>query len=56
MAKKTIDKYLRHHFRHFNVASLIEAADAYTRHIDNGGLMFMSVAGAMSTAELGVSL
>jgi deoxyhypusine synthase len=56
MTKKTINSYLRHHFRHFNAASLVEAADAYARHMDNGGRILMSVAGAMSTAELGISL
>ncbi len=48
--------FLRHHYRHFNAAALVDAADGYTRHIDQGGKMFMTLAGAMSTAELGLSL
>jgi deoxyhypusine synthase len=52
----TVRDYLRHHFRHFNAAALIDAADGYARHVDRGGKMFMTLAGAMSTAELGVSL
>src|SRR6202048_2785592 len=51
-----ISSFLRHHFRHFNAAALVEAADAYTAHLNAGGKMFLTMAGAMSTAELGVSL
>jgi deoxyhypusine synthase len=51
-----ISQFLRHNFRHFNAASVIEAADGYTKHLDQGGKMFVTLAGAMSTAELGVSL
>ena len=52
----TVRNYLRHHFRHFNAAALIDAADGYARHLEQGGKMFMTLAGAMSTAELGLSL
>jgi len=52
----TISKFLKTHYRHFNAASVIEAADAYARHVDGGGSMFLTLAGAMSTAELGLSL
>ena len=48
--------YLRHHFRHFNAAALIDAADGWRRHLEGGGQMLLTVAGAMSTAELGLSL
>ncbi len=48
--------FVHHHFRHFNAAALVDAADAYVRHLDEGGMMFMTLAGAMSTAELGLSL
>src|SRR6266496_4026286 len=51
-----ISDFLRHHFRRFNAATLIDAADAYRAHLDGGGKMFMTIAGAMSTAELGISL
>jgi deoxyhypusine synthase len=54
MAK--VSDFLRHHYRHFNAAALIDAADGYSRHIDQGGRMFVTLAGAMSTAELGLSL
>ena len=51
-----VSAYLREHFRHFNAASLIDAADGYRAHLDKGGKMLVTIAGAMSTAELGRSL
>jgi deoxyhypusine synthase len=51
-----VSKFARHHFRHFNSASLIDAADGYQRHLDSGGKMMVTLAGAMSTAEIGLSL
>jgi deoxyhypusine synthase len=51
-----ITSFIDRHFRHFNAAALKDATDAYIRHIDGGGVMFMTLAGAMSTAELGLSL
>ena len=51
-----VSAFLRHNFRHFNAAALVEAADGYTTHLAHGGKMFVTIAGAMSTAELGVSL
>lgn len=52
----SVSAFIDKHFRHFNAATLKDAAQAYRAHLDNGGVMFMTVAGAMSTAELGVSL
>jgi len=51
-----ISDFVHHHFRHFNGAALVDAADGYRRHLDTGGKMFMTLAGAMSTGELGLSL
>ncbi|HYV96594.1 MAG TPA: deoxyhypusine synthase family protein [Gemmatimonadaceae bacterium] len=51
-----VTKFIRHHYRHFNAAALVDAADAYQRHLDTGGKMMVTLAGAMSTAELGLSL
>jgi deoxyhypusine synthase len=51
-----VSAFLRHHYRHFNAAALIDAAEGYRRHLDDGGKMFVTLAGAMSTAELGLSL
>ncbi|HZW99700.1 MAG TPA: deoxyhypusine synthase family protein [Trueperaceae bacterium] len=51
-----VSQFVRHHFRHFNSAALVDAADAYSAHLDSGGAMMITLAGAMSTAELGLSL
>ena len=51
-----ITNFLKHHYRHFNAAALIDAAEAYKNHLDNDGKMMITLAGAMSTAELGISL
>jgi deoxyhypusine synthase len=52
----TISEFLKHNFRHFNAATVIDASQAYVDHISSGGKMLMTLAGAMSTAELGLSL
>lgn len=52
----TVSAFLQRHYRHFNAATLVDAADAYSAHLDAGGTMLVTLAGAMSTAELGVSL
>ena len=56
MKKGPIRKFVEHHYRHFNAAALVDAAKGYETHLENGGKMLVSLAGAMSTAELGLSL
>jgi len=51
-----VSDFLRHHYRHFNAAALIDAGTGYSAHLDAGGKMMITLAGAMSTAELGLSL
>jgi deoxyhypusine synthase len=51
-----VSQFIDLHYRHFNAAALKDAAEAYSRHLDQGGIMLMTLAGAMSTAELGISL
>ncbi len=51
-----ITDFIRHHYRHFNGAALVDAADGYVHHLAAGGEMLVTLAGAMSTAELGLSL
>ena len=51
-----ISQFIDRHYRHFNAAALKDAADAYSAHLDGGGSMLVTLAGAMSTAELGCSL
>lgn len=47
---------MRRHYRHFNAAVCVDAAQAWVDHLDKGGKMLITLAGAMSTAELGISL
>ncbi|WP_027894116.1 deoxyhypusine synthase family protein [Calidithermus chliarophilus] len=56
MSRGAVSQFIKHHFRHFNAAALVDAAEGYKRHLDNGGAMMITLAGAMSTAELGISL
>ena len=56
MDNNTIKEFIRHHYRHFNAAALVDAAQAYTDFLAKGGKMMVTLAGAMSTAELGISL
>jgi deoxyhypusine synthase len=51
-----IRAFLKHHFRHFNAAALVDAAEAYRDFLAAGNGMMITLAGAMSTAELGLSL
>lgn len=51
----SIRAFVEHHFRHFNAGALRDAARGYEEHKQSGGLMFVTLAGAMSTAELGIS-
>src|SRR5213596_1308445 len=51
-----ISEFIKHHYRHFNSAALIDAAEGYVAHLNSGGKMMITLAGAMSTAELGLSL
>ena len=52
----TITSFIKHHYRHFNAAALVDAAEAYNKLLASGGKMFVTIGGAMSTAELGLSL
>jgi deoxyhypusine synthase len=52
----SVSAFVDRHFLHFNAAALKDAAEGYSRHIDAGGQMLVAMGGAMSTAELGISL
>ena len=54
--KGPVSQFAEQHFRHFNAAALMDAAKGYEAHLAKGGKMMITLAGAMSTAELGVSL
>ncbi len=56
MNQGPISQFIEKHYRHFNAATLVDAACAYRVHLESGGKMLVTLAGAMSTAELGISL
>src|SRR5260370_7280097 len=51
-----ITEFMQRHYRHFNAAAMMDAAKGYVDLLNKGGKMFVTIAGAMSTAELGISL
>jgi len=55
-SKGKIKEFMLEHFKHFNSATLIDAAVAYKQQLEKGNKMMITLAGAMSTAELGKSL
>lgn len=54
--KGFVSQFMLKHFKHFNAASLIDAAKAYEKHLIEKKKMMITLAGAMSTAEIGISL
>lgn len=54
--KGPISQFIEKNYLHFNAAALVDAAKGYEKHLNEGGKMLISLAGAMSTAELGISL
>jgi deoxyhypusine synthase len=50
-----IRKFIEKNYLHFNAAALVDAAKGYEKHLAEGKKMLVSLAGAMSTAELGIS-
>jgi deoxyhypusine synthase len=51
-----IRDFMEKHYLHFNAREALDAARAYEAHIDAGGKMMVTLAGAMSTGELGIIL
>jgi deoxyhypusine synthase len=43
-------------FHNFNARQMKDATIAFKKHLDNGGKMLLAMAGAMSSAQLGVTL
>ena len=53
---KMVKRFMGRHFRHFNAAATVDAAQAWVELDQRGDAMMVTLAGAMSTAELGRSL
>ena len=56
ISQQPIRNFVDRNFKHFNAATVRDSALAYEKHLQSGGKMLVSLAGAMSTAELGISL
>jgi len=54
--KGPISQFVTNHYKHFNAATLVDAAVGYENQLALGNKMMITLAGAMSTAELGKSL
>jgi deoxyhypusine synthase len=53
MNKGPISQFVEKYYLHFNAAALVDAAKAYEKQLEDGAKMMVTLAGAMSTAELG---
>ena len=51
--KGAISQFMEKHYLHFNAATVVDAAKEYEQPLNNGSKMLVSLAGAMSTAEIG---
>src|SRR5215831_3999393 len=49
-------EFVLKNYKNFNARATRDALLAYWRHIEAGGKMFWAVAGAMSSAQLGITL
>lgn len=52
----SIKEFMLRNYLHFNARSTVEAAQGWVDQLQQGHAMFLTMAGAMSTAELGISL
>ena len=51
--KGPISQFVEKYYLHFNAASLVDAAKGYNEQLAKGAKMMVTMAGAMSTAEIG---
>ena len=51
--KGAISAFIEKYYLHFNAASVVDAAKGYAAQLEQGSKMLVSLAGAMSTAEIG---
>ena len=51
-----VKQFIKDNFKHFNASALVDAADGWVEHLKKGGKMFLAMAGALSTAEIGITL
>jgi deoxyhypusine synthase len=51
-----IKNFLEKNFKHYNAKTMIDASKEWVNQLKSNNKMFLSIAGAMSTAEIGISL
>lgn len=51
-----IGRFMETDYQGYNAATTVDAAQAWVRLLENDGDMFLTLAGAMSTAQLGISV
>lgn len=51
-----IRDFMQKHYKHFNAAVCVDAAESWNSLLNDNGKMMVTLGGAMSTAELGISL
>lgn len=51
--KGPVSEFVEKYYLHFNAASLVDAAKGYNEQLEKGAKMMVTMAGAMSTAEIG---
>ena len=51
-----VKEFIKKNFRHFNAAVILDAAEAWGEHLKKKGKMFLTMAGALSTGEIGITL
>lgn len=49
----SVRAFMDHHYLHFNSREVVDAARAWEKHVQSGGKMMVTLAGAMSTARIG---
>ncbi len=52
----SVRDFIDSNYRHFNAGALAQCADSLRDFLDNGGRLIVTLAGAMSTAEIGRTL
>jgi deoxyhypusine synthase len=56
MQRGPVSQFMEKNYLHFNAAAMMDAVKSYENHLKENGKMLLAMAGAMSTAELGISL
>ena len=53
MIDMDVNKFIEFHYKHFNAGALAECSKSLQEFLKNDGRIMITLAGAMSTAEIG---